>query len=211
VSNALANPVLELNDVAGNSLTRNDSWRDAQQDQLIATGLAPAHDSEAAIVQTLQPGAYTATVNGADDGTGVGLLELYDGDASADSRLANISSRGFVGSGSDVMIAGFIVSGSAGQARLIVRGLGPSLSDRGVAEPLFDPLLEVRDVNGTLITANDNWRETQETEIASTSLAPQTDLEATSMISAAPGAYTATLRGNDGAAGIGLLEIYKLD
>lgn len=210
VSNALANPVLELNDVAGNSLARNDSWRDAQQDQLIATGLAPAHDSEAAIVQTLQPGAYTATVHGADDGTGVGLLELYEGDASADSRLANISSRGFVGSGSDVMIAGFIVSGSAGQARLIVRGLGPSLSDRGVAEPLLDPLLEVRDVNGTLITANDNWLDTQQAEIEATTLAPQNEFEAAAALWAAPGVYTATLQGNGGGTGIGVLELYRL-
>jgi hypothetical protein len=109
------------------------------------------------------------------------------------------------------MIAGVIVSGSGGHTRLVVRAIGPSLGSSGVTEALADPALEVRDASGALIAANDNWRDTQEAEIAKALLAPQDELESASVISAAPGVYTATVRGNGGATGIGLVEVYKLD
>lgn len=211
ISNVLPDPVLELNDAAGNSLARADNWREIQEAELIASGLAPTNDSEAAIVQALAPGGYTASVTAQNGIGGVGLLEIYDVAPSSGSRLLNISSRGFVGTENDVMIAGFIVGGSGTSTRLVVRGVGLSLVDSGVAEALADPVLEVRDVNGMLLAANDNWRETQATELAATTLAPQNDFESAAVIIAAPGAYTATLQGNGGATGIGVLEIYKLD
>jgi uncharacterized protein GlcG (DUF336 family) len=211
ISDALVDPVLELNDDAGNNLARNDSWRDTQQDELLAIGLAPASDSEAAVVQTLPPGAYTASVTGQDGASGVGLLEIYDVAQTSGSRLLNISSRGFVGAEDDVMIAGFIVGGGGAQTRLLVRGVGPSLVESGVSDPLADPVLEVRDVNGTLLATNDNWLDTEQAEIKATTLAPQNEFEAAAALWAAPGVYTATLQGNGGGTGVGVLEVYKLD
>jgi hypothetical protein len=186
------------------------NWRDAQPDELLASGLAPANDAEAAIVETMSPGAYTASMTAQDRGTGVGLLELYDADPTSSTHFTNLSARGLVGAGDDVMIGGFVVRGNGGQARLMVRAVGPSLAGSGITEPLGDPRLEIRDGNGALLAENNDWRETQEAEILGTSLAPSDERESAAMISLGSGAYTAILQGYGGQTGIGLLEIFKL-
>lgn len=210
VINALSDPLLELKDSSGTDVARNASWRESQQDELLAIGLAPNEENEAALVQTLAPGVYTAGVTAQNGAGGVGLLEIYDVDSAAKSHLVNISSRGYVGEADDVMIGGFIVGGSTGFTRLMVRGVGPSLADAAIAEPLANPALAVRDSNGELVAANDDWRADQATEIEATALAPSADAEAASILSLAPGAYTTTLQDNGGAVGVGVLEVYRL-
>jgi hypothetical protein len=210
VADALGDPLLELKDAAGNNVARNASWRDSQSDELLAIGLAPNEPGEAALVQTLAPGVYTANVTGERGGSGVGLLEIYDVDAAASSRLMNISSRGHVGDAEDAMIGGFIVGGSTGFTRLMVRGVGPSLAAAAVTEPLANPALTVRDSNGELIAANDDWRAAQAGEIEATALAPTLDAEAASILSVVPGAYTTMLQGGSGDSGVGVLELYRL-
>src|SRR4051794_2095594 len=157
VTSALADPTLELHDSTGAVIAANDNWADTQQLEVNATGIPPPNDLESAIVRTLAPGAYTAVVDGKDGGTGTGLVEVYDLSTSSDSTLANISTRGAVGPQSDVMIGGFIVNGTTGSTRILVRAAGPSLISAGVADAMPDPTLELRDVNGALIAANDNW------------------------------------------------------
>ena len=151
----------------------NDNWKDTQQSEIEATGFQPQNDLESAIISTLDPGNYTAVVSGKDGGTGVGLVEGYDLDQAADSQLGNISTRGFVETGSNVMIGGFILGGDSGNANVVVRALGPSLTAFGVTGALADPTLELHDGNGALIQSNDNWKETQQTEIEATGLRRQ--------------------------------------
>ena len=206
----LADPAMVLHDSLGNSFAQSLNWKDTQQSELTASGLAPSSDAESAMIQTLSPGVYTATMTGQDGGTGVALLEIYEADESLGNRLANLSARGFVGNGDEVMIGGFIVRGSGLSANLLVRALGPSLAASGIAQPLADPVLEIHDGNGAIIATNDNWRDTQAAEIQSRSLTPPDELESAVIMSAGPGVYTAILRGNGGGTGVALLEIYRL-
>lgn len=211
VANALTDPTLELRDASGELLAQNASWLEsADTSALSAMGLTLSDASEAAVVQTLAPGAYTASVTDASGNGGVGVLEIYDIDAQSTSRLGNISARGVTGADTDVLVGGFIVNGTAGAAHLLVRGLGPSLAGSDVGESLANPLLEVRDANGDISAANDNWGESQRGDIEQSGLAPANELESATIIDAAPGAYTATLRGADGATGVGVLEVYNL-
>ncbi len=211
VANALADPVLRLFDANGALLAQNDNWRDGQPDELTAVGIAPTNDAEAALLRTLPPGSYTASVTGQGDATGVGLLEVYDIDPLSASRLLNISTRGLVGRDQEVMIGGFIMRGSGGLRRVMVRALGPSLARHGVPGALADPALEIRDTNGAILAANDNWRDTQESEILASTIAPEEEAESAVMLSLQPGPYTAILRGADGGVGVGLLEAYRLE
>ena len=211
IASPLADPVIRLFNASGTMLGQNDNWQDSQRDEIVATGLAPTRNTEAAMLRTLYPGAYTASLTGQSGGTGVGLLEVYDIDPLSAGRLVNISSRGFVGSGDHVMIGGFIMRGSGAAVRVMVRALGPSLARHGVAGPLADPALEVRDTNGALLAANNNWRDTQESEIVASTLAPEENAESAAILSLVPGPYTAILRGADGGVGIGLLEVYRLE
>ena len=207
---ALADPFLELH--AGNLSFSNDNWRTGGQEaEIIATTLAPTNDLESALVVTLPANgsAYTVVVRGVNNGTGVGLVEVYDLDRTVDSKLANISTRGLVQTGDDVMIAGTIVLGQASQ-RVLVRAIGPSLP---VAGKLADPTLELRDGNGALIRANDNWRSDQEAEIIATTIPPTNDLES-ALIETLPAngaAYTAILLGTNGTTGVALVEVYALN
>jgi len=219
VSGALANPTLELHDGTGALIGQNDDWRDTQTGGLItedqffeifATGIPPTSFEESAIVATLEPGAYTAIIAGADGSTGIGLAEVYDlGPAAVPAKLANISTRGFVQTGDNVMIGGFIVGNQTSQ--VLVRGIGPSLAAFEVKNVLADPMLELHDVNGALLASNDNWRSDQETEIEATTIPPNDDLESAILRTLAPGAYTAILRGVSESTGVGLVEAYNLD
>lgn len=128
---------------------------------------------------TLLLGAYTAVMAGKNGGTGVGLVEVYDADSAAASQLANISTRGFVQTSDNVMIGGFILGGSNQNTGIVVRGIGPSLAQFGLSNVLADPTLELRDSNGMLLTANDNWQDdpASAAQLTARGLAPQDVLE----------------------------------
>jgi plastocyanin len=210
IPNPLADPVLELHGADGSLITSNDNWKDPDELDIEATGLQPSNDLESAIVSTLDPGSYTAIVSGKDGGTGVGLVEGYDLNDAADSQLANISTRGFVETDSNVMIGGFILGGGGGNANVLIRALGPSLADFGVTGALADPTLELHDGNGALVQSDDNWKETQQSEIEATGLQPSNDLESAIFETLAPGGYTAIVAGKGGLTGVALVEVYRL-
>ena len=209
----LQDPVLELHGPQGSLITTNDNWKDTQQLQIEETKLAPKDEHESAIVATLQPGAYTAIVRGKSQTEGIALIEAYDVSASSASQLANISTRGFVHSGDNVMIGGFMLGGdSSGLSRLAIRGLGPSLTKAGVTNPMADPTLDLRDKDGNRILANDDYTDdaAQAAELAKAGLAPQDPKESGIFVILPAGSYTVVLAGKDRGIGIGLLEIYNL-
>jgi hypothetical protein len=213
-SGTLSDPTLELH--SGNTtLIANDNWQDdpAQAAQLSANGLALSDPREAGIVATLPSQAnYSAILAGKNGDTGIGLVELYDLDQAANSQLANISTRGFVQTGNNVMIGGFILGGNAGNTRVAVRGIGPSLAQFGLNPVLADPTLELHDGNGATLAANDNWQDdaTQAAALTANGLAPSDPNEAGIFTPLPPGQFTAILAGKNSGIGIGLVEIYNL-
>jgi hypothetical protein len=206
----LANPILELH--AGNTVITNDDWKTDQQAEIMATGLAPTNDLESAIVRTLDPGNYTAIVRGVGGGTGIGLVEVYDLSQASASLLANISSRGFVDTNDNVMIGGFIVGPvDRSNPRLVVRAIGPSLSNSGVSDALQNPTLEIHDASGTMIAANDDWpTDPNSSSVVANGLQPSDTRESAIFTSLTPGAYTAIVRGVGNTTGVGLVEVYNL-
>jgi sugar lactone lactonase YvrE len=211
VSGALQDPTLELHDASGALISSNDNWGDApNKQQIIDANLAPPNAAEPAILATLNPGNYTAMVRGFSNTTGVALVEGYDIDTGATSQLRNISTRGFVQTGNNVMIAGVIVGG-LGSQDVIVRALGPTLTNSGIANALVDPTLELRDINGNLIRSNDNWRSTQQAEIIATGLQPPNDAESAIVATLAPSNYTMIVRGVNNSSGVALVEVYRLN
>lgn len=210
LSGTLQDPILELHDASGALIATNDNWQESQHAEIVATGIAPTEDREAAIVRTLDPGAYTAVTRSSDGVNGVGLVEVYDLSGDSPSQLANISTRGAVTSQNKVMIGGFIVAGTTGDTRVLVRAVAPSLAASGVKNALSDPMLELRDVNGTLIATNDNWIEGDANEIADSGLSPTNDNESAIITSLPSGAYTALVRDANGGTGVALVEVYNL-
>jgi uncharacterized delta-60 repeat protein len=211
IPGALADPVIEVHGSAGQLLATNDNWNDSlTRQQIIDSGLAPANDLESALWGVIDPGAYTVVVRGNNNGTGIGLFEVYDLDPSANSKLANVSTRGFVETGNNVMIGGAILRGTA-SARVLLRAIGPSLTNFGVNNALSDPTLELHDGNGALIVANDNWRTDQEAQIIATGLPPSNNQESAIVRDLFPGNYTAIVRGANNATGVALIEAYELD
>ena len=207
---ALNDPVVELRQ-GDTLLGGNDNWRDSQQSDIEATGIPPDHELESAIVQTLAPGSYTAVMSGQADSTGIGVIEVYDLDQAADSKLANIASRGFVEAGDNVMIGGLIVGGSGSEdARVLIRAIGPSLANFGIADALADPTLELRDANGDVVRENDDWQQSQQAEIEATAIPPDDPAESALLVTLPLGNYTAIVRGKGGTAGVGLVEVYNL-
>ncbi len=206
VNGALADPTLELFQ-GSTSLAFNNDWRDTQAAEIAATGVAPSDDREAAIVQTLAPGAYTAIVRGSGDSTGIALVDGYDLEQRPDSKLGNISTRGFVSTGDDVLIGGFI----AGPAtRVAIRAIGPSLAAGGIGNPLPDPTLELVDADGSVVRANDNWKGIQQSEIEALGLQPSDDRESTLIETLIAGSYTAIVRGAANGTGVAVVEVYNL-
>jgi pectin methylesterase-like acyl-CoA thioesterase len=210
INDALADPVLELRAANGSRIAFNNSWKYSQAEEIIATGIPPADDREAAILATLQPGAYTAIVRGRHATSGVALVEVYDLSGTSAGELANISTRGFIDAGDHVMIAGFILAGGSDGSRVIIRAIGPSLAAAGINGALADPTLELHDGNGVSIAFNDNWKETQQMEIEATNIPPADDRESAIVASLPPGPYTAVLASRDGSTGIGVVEVYNL-
>jgi hypothetical protein len=211
VTGALADPLLILHDSSGQTIADNNDWNVSfQTAEVQATGLAPTNNRESAILATLSPNrSYTAVVYGLARGTGVGLAEVYDLNYGSVARFANISTRGLVQSGDDVMIGGFIIRNPSG--RVIVRALGPSLQSFGIPNALPDPFLELHDSNGALLASNDRWRSDQEMEIIATHLAPSQDSEAAIVTNLPAGAYTGIIRDANTGVGVGLIEVYDLD
>lgn len=211
VPNPLADPLLELHEADGAVIT-NDDWQQGDTSQ-IPTGFSPASTKESVIVATLTVGAqgysnYTAILKGANGETGVGLAEAYDLDQSSAAKFANISTRGYVETGDNVMIGGFIVGGTE-PAKMLVRAIGPSLADQGVPGALQTTSLEVHDANGSVI-GNQGWRSAQESDIVATTIPPTNDRDSAVVETLVPGNYTAVVRGLNNTTGVGLVEAYNL-
>lgn len=211
IPNPLEDPVLELHGPGSFATITNNNWRDTQETQIKNTGLAPTNDLESAIDITLAPGTYTAIIRGNNGGTGIGLIELYDLDTAAASRLSNIATRGFVGSTpGDSVIAGFVIGNGNVPDRIVIRGLGPSLAALGVPNTLQNPTLELHNGNGVLIFTNNDWMDnpTQAAEIAAAGFAPSDSRESAIAVTLPPGLYTAILAGLGNTTGNALVEIY---
>lgn len=206
VNENLADPTLELHDSTGATVAENDNWRDTQEGA-ITTTIPPASDYDSAILRSVNPGAYTAILAGKGATTGVALVEVYDLDLSADSKLANISSRGFVGQNDNVLIGGTIVLGS-GSTTVLFRAIGPSLPLGG---KLQDPTMELYDGQGHLLEANDNWADSNGPAIEATTISPTDPREAAILRSLTPGAYTAIVRGKNNTTGVAVVEAYQIN
>ena len=209
ISPVLADPTLELHGPNGSLITSNDNWKDSQQTEIERSQLPPTNDLESAIIASLAPAGYTAIVAGRNGTTGIGLVEMYDLDVASDSKLANISSRGFIETGNNVMIGGFILGNGTANERVLIRAIGPSLAGQGVGNALADPTLELYDANGALFRSNDNWGSNplEAAEIVATGLPPENDLESAIVATLPPGNYTAVLAGKDGGIGVALAEV----
>ena len=228
VPNALANPTLELHDGTGALIASNNNWvatiiggiiTSDQVAAIRASGFAPSDLRESAMIVNLPPGSYTAVVRGVDNTTGVGLVEVYDLTPAPDSILGNISTRSFVQTGDNVMIGGVIVQGTQPR-RVIVRAIGPELTQYGVPNPLADPTLELHDSTGALIASNDNWQHTiiggiitsdQVAAIRASGHAPGDPRESAIIATLPPGNYTAIVRGVNNTTGVALVEVYDLN
>jgi hypothetical protein len=208
----LLDPVLELRGANGSLITMNDNWKDTQRSQIEGTVFQPSDDRESVILATLAPANYTAILTGKGGTTGVGLIEVYDNNQAVDSQLANISTRGFVQNGNNVMIGGFILGGNTASARIALRGIGPSLSQFGLNNVLADPTLELHDANGTTLIANDNWTDdpVSAAQLTANGLALSNQKESGIFTSLPAGQFTAILAGKNGGVGLGLVEIYNL-
>ena len=228
ITNPLANPILELHNQTGALIASNDNWQTTILGGIITTnqvvdiqnsGHAPTAANESAIIATLPPGNYTAIVRGVGNTTGVGLVEVYDLSPGASSTLANISTRSFVQTGQNVMIGGFIVHGT-GPKRVIIRAIGPELTQYGINDFLANPTLELHNQAGALIASNDNWQTTilggiitnnQVGDIQNSGHAPTAASESAIIADLQPGNYTAIVRGVNNTAGVALVEVYDLD
>lgn len=204
---AVNDPVLELRDSTGAVIVTNDNWNSHRQD-VLNSGLPPKDEHEAVIVTTLSPGNYTAILKGLNGAVGTALFELYDVDPNH-SKVANISTRANVGTGNKVMIGGFIIGGNEA-TKVIVRAIGPSLVPFGINNALQNPVLELRDASGNMISQNDDWQSDDQQAISDTQLAPRSDFESAIVRTLQPGNYTAIVRGANGTSGIALVEVYNL-
>ena len=207
IPGTLQDPVIQVRRANDVIIAANNDWRDSQPTQIQESGLAPPDDREAALILFLDAGAYTVTLSGRNNSSGIGLIEVYDLTSGSSPRLLNLSARGRVQTDDNVMIGGITLRGRD-YSRVIFRGLGPSVPVPG---RLADPVLELHDGNGTTIGSNDDWKQTQGAEIQASGLAPPNDAEAAIIGNFPPGQYTVVLRGKNGTSGIGLVEAYKLN
>jgi hypothetical protein len=208
VQGALSDPLLELHEGSGAIIATNDNWQQAPNTNEIPSGFAPGDPRESVIVTTLAPGSYTAVVRGAHGETGVGIVETYDLTQSASSKLANISTRGFVETGDNAMIGGLIMTG--GSAKVIVRAIGPSLQNAGIANALQDPTLDLINGNGASVASNDNWQQAPNTNEIPNGFSPSDPRESVIVTTLSAGNYTAIVRGKNNTVGIAVVEAYNL-
>jgi hypothetical protein len=209
VPNALQDPIITLFNARGDHLDFNNNWmQNPDKQEIIDTGLAPNFRREAAIIDTLAPGVYTAVEQGAKHSVGDGLIEIFDL-LDGGLELSAVGTRAFISTGDDVMISSIIITGTD-SLPLLIRTLGPSLAAVGLTDVLQDPTLELHDGNGALIASNDNWKDTQQIEIEATGLAPTNDLESAIVLTVPPGLYTAVVAGFGGTTGLGFVQFYSL-
>lgn len=209
----LADPVLTLYDSSGAMVATNDDYQRGSQPAIDNAGLAPSDPKESALLATLAPGTYTVIVNGKGQTTGIGLVETYDLDPGSGSKLANLSTRGFVESGNNKVIGGVIVQGTLNN-RVVLRGIGPSLGPKGVQSALPDPTIQLVDGNGTVLATNDNVGQLpadQQAELDQRMLRPSDPKESALIATLGTGNYTVVLDGVTGATGVGLVEVYDVD
>jgi hypothetical protein len=206
----LGNPTLELRDNTGALIFSNDDWgQNPQAQEIMESGLAPSDEHEAAILATLAPGSYTAVMRGVNNSIGVGVVEVYDVAPEVPAKLANISSRGLVETGDNVMIGGFIAGNQA--MPVMVRALGPSLTPFGISNALADPTLALHDAQGAMIASNDDWAASVERPaIEAAGLQPTNEMESAIPATLAPGNYTAIVRGKNDTIGVAVVEVYHL-
>ncbi|MEO5753308.1 MAG: hypothetical protein ABIR38_01220 [Chthoniobacterales bacterium] len=212
ITSTLEDPTLQLFGTSG-QIAFNDDWKDLQENEIEGTMIAPTDEREPAIIATLSPDSYTAIVRGKGGATGVGLLEIYDLNASLASQLANISTRGSVQTEDNVMIGGFILGGTNIQpSKVVVRALGPSLAESGISNPLGNPTLQLFNSDGVSIAFNDNWQDdaSQAAELQGLTIAPTMADESAIVITLSPGSYTAVVAGQSGTTGVGLIEVFDL-
>jgi len=210
VSNPLPNPTLQLNH-DNTVLTTNDDWKDTQQTEIQNSGLAPTNNLESAIIRTLNPGNYTAILRDKNNAPGIGVVQVYDLDTTADSKLANISTRAFIEGGDNVLFAGIIGGGNGSQPKVLITGRGPSLVPLGVPNAIPDPFLELHDKNGALIASNNDWQTDQKDAIAATGVAPTNPKESALLVTLVPGDnYSAIVKDATNASGVALVEVYHL-
>ena len=207
----LNDPTLELYDSTG-LIASNDNWRESQEMVIANSGVPPHDDLESAVVATLSPGAHTVVVRGKNNTSGIGVVEAFDLESQSPAQFANISTRGFVDAGDNVMIGGFILGGDTGTAHIAILGIGPSLVQVGIPNALPDPTLSLFDANGTLLIFNDNWMENsgQAAELTAAGLGPSNSAESGIFTTLSPGAFTAILAGKNGAIGVGIVQVYNL-
>jgi hypothetical protein len=214
VSGALADPILSVYNSSHALIATNNNWpTDPGSAFMAANGFAPSNPSEsAALLQNLAPGAYTVVVRGQNSTHGISLAEIYElFSPGLNSQLRNVSGRSYVGTGDNVLISGFII-GDVASATVVVRALGPSLASFGVSQPLSDPVLTIYDANGFAIASNDNWQDDNNAIlIQRNGLAPPNALDSALVLHLPAGAYTAIVRGANGATGNALVEVYHLD
>jgi CSLREA domain-containing protein len=224
ITDALANPTLEIHDPSnGNAIVAsNDDWKVTQFGSLItadqsaeiaASGFAPGNDLESAIIANLPPGSYTAVVRGVGNSVGTGVVDAFDLSSAASARLVNIATRGLIQPGDQLMIAGFIIQN--GSVRAVISAIGPSLAAFGITNALADTTLQLRDIHGTIVVENDDWKirtngTSQQAELEATGLQPTNDLEAAVLTTLPPGQYSALVRGKPESTGIGVVQVYFL-
>lgn len=213
IPDGLPDPVLELHGPDGFVTITNDNWKDTQQAEIEASGIAPSDDLESAIVVTLSPGAYTSIVRDKNNRSGMALVEVYDLDEGAHSKLANMATRAFVSTGENIVISGFLLRQDYLTDHIVIRGIGPSLAPEvfPITAVLADPRLELRDPNGEVLFANNNWPDDpwQAAELRVMGLAPVNHLESAISVTLPPGVYTVLLSGMNNGTGIGLIEVYE--
>jgi hypothetical protein len=215
ISGLLEDPTITVYDSDQVQVATNDDWFTSADAETIASfHLDPPNSRESALYLTLQPGAYTAVVQSFSDAqtppsTGLGLFELYDLGTSG-GRAGNISTRGQVLGGDNVLIGGMIVGGTDPKT-LIVRAIGPSLGAFAIANPLSNPTLDVHDSNGAIVQSNDDWQQGPDAQtITDDELAPSDPKESALLSTLNPGAYTAIVQGVGGVTGVGLVEVYDI-
>ena len=207
----LADPIVDLRAADGSVLAENDNWRNSpDQQQIQDTGIAPSNDSESAILRTLAPGTYTAVLRGVNANQGIGVVEIYDLEPTSGSELANLAARAFVSTGDNILIGGVILNGVTPK-RVLLRGIGPSLSG-SLPNALANPTMELVNGNGDRLGQNDNWRDASNaSEIEGTGIAPSNDSESAILMSLSAGPYTAVLSGVENGTGNAVVEAYRLD
>jgi arylsulfate sulfotransferase len=214
LSGVLADPVLTVYNSSGTLIATNDNWQTDDHTLIEQNGLAPSDPSEsAALLTNLAPGAYTVVVTGKNSTEGISLAEVYEiPRPGGTSQLANVSGRSFVGTGDNVLVSGFIV-GDVGSATVVVRALGRSLASFGVSNPLTDPVLTIYDSKGSVIASNDNWKSDPNNVVflPKNGLAPSNPFDSALVLHLPAGAYTAIVRGANGATGNALVEVYHLE